>query len=120
MPTLRLGKTHPETRSWAIADELPTGHLLSLLLHGNLGGDLASCGLLLTAAIRSANDAGFEQDLGFHDSVAVSFSNGLARLEPVTPDDSYELPASTLADVVRHWMTFVSGERSDEVQIEVP
>lgn len=121
MPTLRFGQSTPETRSWDIAEEVPVGHLLRELLLGNLGEGLESCELLFATACEAAADDHFEEDLGFLNSVAVSFANGVARLEHVISDNgSYEIPAEKLAYVISEWIAVVSGKNSSEVRIEVP
>lgn len=120
MPTLRFGVSLPDQRSWDVADEVTGDHLLAQLLHGNLGSNLQSCELVLATARRSAEDKNFEEDLGFFNSVGVSFKGGVAHLDHVVSDyGTFELPAAKLVLIVKKWIDVVSGRSVVEKRIEI-
>lgn len=119
MTTVHMWKDVEDKRPWAEVSDGGRGHLLAQLLHGNLC-DAASVAQVSTAARSSIEDPDFSADLGFFDSVAISFSGGRAFLEhAVAGYGIFDLDARDLVCVLEDWQAVLECPTRIEKTTEV-
>jgi hypothetical protein len=119
MTSVRLWKEAKDLRPWAAVGQEACEHLLAQLLHGNLLSDEA-CAVVIDAATKAVASVNFEDDLGFFNSVAVYFKEGMVTLDHAVPDyGTYVLPADQLLRVLSEWRRVLLSEDPTECQLQI-
>lgn len=100
---VHMWKDLKDGRPWAEVIDEGRGHLLAQLLHGNLC-DVGGVEQVKLAAKNSVDDLSYAVDLGFFDSIAISFSEGKALLEHACEAyDTFTIDARSFSEVLDAW-----------------
>ena len=119
MTSVRLWKEARDMRPWAAVGVEAGDHLLAQLMHGNLLS-CEACDMVVDAAAKAIRSASFEDDLGFFNSVAVYFKEGVATLDHVVTEyGTYVLPANLLLQVLLEWRKVLLSKSPIECELEI-
>ena len=119
MNTIRMWKAAPDLRPWAEVVGEGRGHLLALLLSGDLYSK-DSCEMALEAARKSVASKEYDEDLGFFNAAGLYFTAGQVKVDHALLEYGLlTMDAGQFEYLLSQWLEVVTSREPIELLADV-